>query len=516
MHSASHTPTEDPERTATSDHPPEGPLANPQSPVDIRAKRPTAFMFLLRRETLRHGGRLLSLVAIDAFSVWAAIITALALKEAWFGTWEIGLQLHQARDFAPFAILVVLFNFARLGLYGRRTERPGLGKIVTGLFQATVVCMVFILITGQRSQFSSYYIFYGTFGVGVVYIALLRLAYESASGRLLRRAGQQRRAVLIGPAVHTDDVATALSDDVDTAIQVIGSLVVRPSDAASVHVPAMGLVADLPRLLGDEQIDELIITDPAFPQNLALEVVDQAHQRGVHVRIAPSTMEILVQRAEFLPGQAVPLFDLRPPVSEGLDFVVKRTFDLVVSLLILIVISPLMLAIALAIRLTSPGPVIYRSRRPGVGGIPFDCLKFRTMLQDAELQQGELEDLNEAGGAIFKIRDDPRVTPVGKILRRLSLDELPQLLNVLQGKMSLVGPRPLPQRDFEQLEEWHKKRYLVLPGITGLWQVSGRSDLDFDDMVRLDFLYLEHWSVSLDLSILVKTIPAVFGRRGAF
>jgi exopolysaccharide biosynthesis polyprenyl glycosylphosphotransferase len=275
-------------------------------------------------------------------------------------------------------------------------------------------------------------------------------------------------------------------------------------------------VADLPRLLDAEQVDELIITDPAFPQTLALDVVDEAHKRGVHVRIAPSTMEILVQRAEFLPGQAVPLFELRPPVSEGLDFVVKRTFDLAVSLVILVMISPLMLAIALAIRLTSPGPVIYRSRRPGVGGVPFDCLKFRTMLQDAELQQGELEDLNEAGGAIFKIRDDPRVTPVGKILRRLSLDELPQLLNVLNGQMSLVGPRPLPQRDFDQLEEWHKKRYLVLPGITGLWQVSGRSDLDFDDMVRLDFLYLERWSVSLDMSILVKTIPAVFGRRGAF
>ena len=500
----------------TSDHPPKGPLANPQSTVDIRSKRPAAFMFLLRRETLRHAMRLISLVVIDAASVWVAIITALALKEAWYGNMDLGLHAHQAREFAPFAILVVLFNFARLGLYGRRTERPGLGKILTGLFQAMVVCMVFILITGQRSQFSSYYIFYGTLGVGVVYIALLRLAYESASGRLLRRAGQQRRAVLIGPAKHTDDVASKLSDDVDMAIQVIGSLVVRPTDHSSVHVPAMGLVSDLPQLLDAQQVDELIITDPAFPQDLVLDVVDQAHQRGVHVRIAPSTMEILVQRAEFLPGQAVPLFELRPPVSEGLDFVVKRTFDLVVSMVILVVISPLMLAIAAAIRLTSPGPAIYRSRRPGVGGVPFDCLKFRTMLQDAELQQGELEDLNEAGGAIFKIRDDPRVTRVGKLLRRLSLDELPQLLNVLNGQMSLVGPRPLPQRDYDRLEEWHKKRYLVLPGVTGLWQVSGRSDLDFDDMVRLDFLYLEHWSVSLDLSILVKTIPAVFGRHGAF
>jgi lipopolysaccharide/colanic/teichoic acid biosynthesis glycosyltransferase len=154
--------------------------------------------------------------------------------------------------------------------------------------------------------------------------------------------------------------------------------------------------------------------------------------------------------------------------------------------------------------------------RPGVGGAVFACLKFRTMHSDAEQRQEELESDNEADGALFKIREDPRVTAVGRFLRRFSLDELPQLWNVVRGEMSLVGPRPLPQRDYDHLEDWHRKRYLVLPGITGLWQVSGRSELDFDDLVRLDFLYLEHWSVSLDLSILVKTIPAVFLRRGAF
>jgi lipopolysaccharide/colanic/teichoic acid biosynthesis glycosyltransferase len=138
------------------------------------------------------------------------------------------------------------------------------------------------------------------------------------------------------------------------------------------------------------------------------------------------------------------------------------------------------------------------------------------MYHGADLQQAELEALNEAGGAIFKIRKDPRVTPIGGLLRRFSIDELPQLWNVLRGEMSLVGPRPLPLRDYERLEDWHKKRYLVLPGITGLWQISGRSELDFDDLVRLDFLYLERWSVFLDLSILVKTVPAVLSRRGAF
>ena len=227
-------------------------------------------------------------------------------------------------------------------------------------------------------------------------------------------------------------------------------------------------------------------------------------------------MEILVHRAEFVPGQSVPLFELRPPVFEGFDYLLKRSFDLVGASLILLVLSPLLLAVALAVKITSRGPVLYRSMRPGIGGITFACFKFRTMYADADARQADLEERNEASGALFKIRDDPRMTPVGRVIRRYSIDELPQLFNVLLGQMSLVGPRPLPQRDYDRLEDWHKKRYLVLPGITGLWQVSGRADLDFDDLVRLDFLYLERWSVFLDLSILLKTVPAVISKRGAF
>jgi lipopolysaccharide/colanic/teichoic acid biosynthesis glycosyltransferase len=172
--------------------------------------------------------------------------------------------------------------------------------------------------------------------------------------------------------------------------------------------------------------------------------------------------------------------------------------------------------ITLAVRLSSRGPIMFHSIRRGIGQRPFPCLKFRTMHTDAEERQADLEELNEASGALFKIRDDPRLTRVGRVLRRFSLDELPQLVNVLRGEMSLVGPRPLPERDYEMLEDWHRKRYLVLPGITGLWQVSGRSELDFDDLVHLDFIYLESWSLALDLTILLKTLPAVLLRRGAY
>jgi lipopolysaccharide/colanic/teichoic acid biosynthesis glycosyltransferase len=177
---------------------------------------------------------------------------------------------------------------------------------------------------------------------------------------------------------------------------------------------------------------------------------------------------------------------------------------------------PLWVLIATAIKLTSKGPVFFRDTRVGVNEREFEMIKFRTMLADAREQQAALEAANEADGPLFKIKHDPRVTRVGALLRKLSLDEVPQVLNVLRGEMSLVGPRPLRIRDYRRLEDWHRKRDLVLPGMTGLWQISGRSALGFDDLVRLDFFYIENWSLWLDISILAKTIPAVLTRRGAY
>jgi exopolysaccharide biosynthesis polyprenyl glycosylphosphotransferase len=283
-----------------------------------------------------------------------------------------------------------------------------------------------------------------------------------------------------------------------------------------VGMPVLGHVRDLPAVLDRERVDELIVTDSDFGERELLEIVDYAHRRGVEVRIAPKATELLTQRAEFVPGQAIPLFELRPPAFIGMDWVVKRAFDLVVSVLVLVIGLPIWLAIAAAVKLGSRGPVLYRDRRVGLGELEFGMLKFRTMHADAAGQQAELEASNEADGPLFKMREDPRVTSVGAFLRRFSLDEIPQLWNVLRGEMSLVGPRPLPLRDYERLEGWHRKRYLVLPGVTGLWQISGRSNLGFDDLVRLDFYYLENWSLMLDVSILVKTVPAVFAGRGAY
>jgi exopolysaccharide biosynthesis polyprenyl glycosylphosphotransferase len=480
---------------------------------DMRRKRPPALSFLLRMSTARRLARALSLLALDFAGVALAVFTSLILKSLVVrGELQFHPALHETERILPFAYLLTALLFARSGLYSSRALRPGLSRIVGSLFQVAFVALLFAVVSGEH--FSSFYLFYGSLAFALLYVSSLRAGYELLTGVILRAAGYRRRAVLVGTGKHIADVAGALADAPHSPIEVVGFL--APKSLPENGLRALGQLHDLEGVLATERVDEVIIADPDFPQADALELVDQCSRRGVRVRLAPSTMEILIHRAEFVPGQSVPLFELGPPVFEGVDFALKRTFDLIGATLLLVLLSPLLLAITIAVRLSSRGPVLYRSTRVGIGQRPFPCLKFRTMHTDAEERQADLEELNEATGALFKIREDPRLTPVGGMLRRFSLDELPQLINVLRGEMSLVGPRPLPQRDYDMLEDWHRKRYLVLPGITGLWQVSGRSELDFDDLVHLDFIYLEHWSLALDLTILLKTIPAVVTRRGAY
>jgi exopolysaccharide biosynthesis polyprenyl glycosylphosphotransferase len=479
---------------------------------DIRRKRPPALSFLLRISTARRLARVLSLLALDFAGVALAIFTALVLKEAARGHVDATTAFHGTKQFLAFAYLLTALLFARSGLYAERAQRPGLSRIVGSLFQVALVALVFAVVSGEH--FSSYYLFWGALAFALLYVSSLRSAYEWLTGVMLRAAGYRRRAVLVGTGKHIRDVAHALGDAPHSPIEVVGFLSLQELPANGLR--SLGSLADLEEVLASERVDEVIIADPDFPQVEAVDLVDRCHQRGVRVRLAPSTMEILIHRAEFVPGQSVPLFELGPPVFEGVDFALKRTFDIVGATILLVLLSPLLLGIMLAVRLSSRGPAFFSSTRRGIGQRPFACLKFRTMHTNAEEHQADLEELNEASGALFKIREDPRLTRVGRLLRRYSLDELPQLLNVLRGEMSLVGPRPLPERDYRMLEDWHRKRYLVLPGITGLWQVSGRSELDFDDLVHLDFIYLERWSLALDLTILLKTVPAVVSRRGAY
>ncbi|GBF83952.1 exopolysaccharide biosynthesis polyprenyl glycosylphosphotransferase [Aphanothece sacrum FPU3] len=239
---------------------------------------------------------------------------------------------------------------------------------------------------------------------------------------------------------------------------------------------------------------------------------------GIALRLLPSSREILYRRGipEIFAG--LPTLRVQTSVLVGWDYRFKRCLDIIGSLLGIIVLCPLFLGVAIAIQLSSPGPVFFRQERIGLHGKVFQMWKFRTMVTNAHKLQAELEGQNESeDGVLFKIKKDPRIIPIGHFLRKSSIDELPQLFNVLIGQMSLVGPRPLPLRDVERFEEWHHIRHQVLPGITGLWQISGRSDIeDFSDAARLDLYYIDNWSLNLDLDILVETVRIVVFGKGAY
>lgn len=466
---------------------------------DIRSRQSPLLGQLLHQRTLRATVRISSLLVCDVTAIVAALVGWLSLK-AWLkGDFDWALVKEQVDSYAAFASLVSILLFARHDLYKERSRRPGLPGIANALFQASVVALVFALANGEK--FNSYSVFIGALVFAIITVTSLRGIHDRITARISSATGIARRALVVGTGEHAASVAGAIGSSTRWPVEVIGG-VTAPED--------------LPSALRRERLDEVVIAEPAIPQEQVIELAEACHSAGIEVHVAPTTMEILLQRAEFRPGMAVPLFTLQPPVFAGLDFAIKRIFDIGVSMLLLVLLSPVLIAAGIAIKLTSKGPLLYRSRRPGMGERSFDCLKFRTMRDDADAQMGDLEQYNEASGALFKMKRDPRVTSVGRYLRRFSIDELPQLWNVLRGEMSLVGPRPLPQRDFDLLDDWHRQRYQVLPGITGLWQVSGRSDLDFDDLVRLDFVYLERWSVGLDLLILLKTFPAVLARRGAY
>ncbi|MEM8828348.1 MAG: sugar transferase [Cyanobacteria bacterium P01_G01_bin.19] len=238
---------------------------------------------------------------------------------------------------------------------------------------------------------------------------------------------------------------------------------------------------------------------------------------GVNWRILPINFKLPDRPAEIDTIIGVPTIRLAHSAIVGIDFFSKRVFDIIVSLLLLSIIGIPMLIIAALIRIDSSGPILYKQTRVGLKGNHFQIWKFRTMVENASELQQQLEAQNEVeGGILFKIKDDPRITPVGKYLRRFSLDELPQLFNVLRGEMSLVGPRPLPVRDVAKFAQSHYFRQEVLPGITGLWQVSGRSDTDSSGVFNLDFEYIENWSLGLDFKILLQTVQVVFGAKGAY
>jgi exopolysaccharide biosynthesis polyprenyl glycosylphosphotransferase len=480
----------------------------PRSPAevtpaaDVRFARPyflnrSPFTSLVRRAL-----SVLALVGIDIGGLVIGLYLALALRAYVVDPHPVlwGFLWNQETNWIAFLILLLVLVFWQSGLYKPRETREGATRIVPSVFLVAALSLAFAVGTGQHIAT------FGLYVVGAIVvsslIALFRTSYETLTGLVLRAAGVRRRAMLVGDAEQRLRLRQSLGRSrggID--YEFVGE--VEPGAAVELA-------------LAELTLDELIVADAGVSDERLLEIVSEAHRRAVKVRVAPRTTDLLVERGEYVPHHGVPLFELRPPIFGGMEWAMKRTFDIAVAIVLVVVGLPLWVLIAVAIKLTSRGPVLYADPRVGLGEREFRMIKFRTMVAGAAERQAALERVNEASGALFKIRQDPRVTLVGRFLRRFSLDEVPNLLNVLRGEMSLVGPRPLPLRDYSLLEPWHRRRYNVLPGLTGLWQVAGRSDLTFDDLVRLDFYYLENWSIWLDISILVKTPLAVIGRTGAY
>ena len=353
--------------------------------------------------------------------------------------------------------------------------------------------------------------FWGTSAAALV-------AARTVRARLARSVAGYRRVLIVGSGPHARRICRELSADTLTRYQVLGF--VDTSDGPSspfMTRRTLGRLDDLESLLAREHVDEVHIGLPVRSHYLQIEDTIRICERiGVKAMYGADIFGTALARPRVgRAGGPLPRVELQV-VADGWQLVVKRAFDIVVSALALVALSPLMLAVAAAVKLTSPGPVIFAQERYGLNRRRFQMLKFRTMVPDAERLQASLEAFNEVQGPVFKIANDPRITPLGRVLRRTSIDELPQLCNVLKGDMSLIGPRPLPLRDVSKFtSSADLRRFSVRPGITGLWQVSGRSGLGFDQWITLDLHYIDNWSLALDARILARTIPAVIRGTGA-
>jgi exopolysaccharide biosynthesis polyprenyl glycosylphosphotransferase len=279
-----------------------------------------------------------------------------------------------------------------------------------------------------------------------------------------------------------------------------------------------GILSEVESVISQEPVDEVIVALPISRYGSLVEtIVRVCEEQGIIVRVWTEMFNLRIAKSRVDEIDGVPIVTIHSGPQENWQLGLKVLLDILGSSALLVVLLPLFAVVALLIRIDSPGPAFFYQERVGLNKRRFRLVKFRTMFDGANQQQQQLEHLNEADGPVFKIRSDPRVTRLGSFLRRYSIDELPQLFNVLKQDMSLVGPRPLPVRDVERIDkQGHKRRFSVKPGITCLWQVNGRSDVSFDHWVRLDLEYIDSWSLGLDMRILLKTIPAVVKGSGAY
>jgi exopolysaccharide biosynthesis polyprenyl glycosylphosphotransferase len=443
--------------------------------------------------------RLLSvvvLILIDAVALSVGI-----LDSAYFA----GAGQEVLTTYLPIVLAVGLALFAAQDLYDRAAARRNPGALL-----GAVMLWAGLLIIGSVVYPES------GFGLGGVLLAALlallvsgalRFLYEQGVEWIYRRGSFRIPTLVIGEREDRERLIRTL-DGSPGAYSLVGEF-----DLSGGRV-------DLPRLrerLDDTEVRNVILTGAErIADEEFLDLLRSVRLRKIKLQVVPGAITLLKSKPVLSEYTGVPLFEVGYPRLDNTQQSLKRLLDVTGSLLGLILLSPLLLAVSLAVKLTSSGPVLFRQKRVGADEKVFICYMFRSMYEDAEARQEELEALNEVDGAVFKIKNDPRITLIGHFIRRWSIDELPQLINVLKGEMSLVGPRPLPLRDFERMSEMHKRRLAAIPGMSGYWQISGRSNLSFDDMVRLDLYYIENWSLSFDIKIILKTLGAVLRREGAY
>lgn len=429
----------------------------------------------------------------------------------------------KVQNFIAFAaFLLIWYGLSRLfGLYdSRRLSRRS--KEVFDVLKATTLEASFICIAALVFKFMmvtplflmEFWIISSTTVVFSRLVARYVLSQVRMRGRNLRDmiiVGTNPRAVLFAQNIETKPTlgyrVLGFADQDWEGLEEF-----RKGD-----YPLASDFEEFPSLLRERSIDEVVIALPMksmYPQ--ASRIATLCEEQGIIVRLLPDLFDLRLSQSKTGVLDDVAMITLCSHVAEGWQHLAKRVLDFTVSLLVVIAFAPIFLLTAVLIKLTSPGPVFFIQERVGLSKRRFRLYKFRTMVADAECRMYEIEHLNEVCGPVFKIKNDPRLTPLGKFLRKLSIDELPQLLNVLKGDMSLVGPRPLPVRDYQRFaQDWQRRRFSVRPGITCLWQVNGRSSVPFEKWMELDMQYIDQWSLRLDFEILVKTIPAVIKGAGA-
>jgi exopolysaccharide biosynthesis polyprenyl glycosylphosphotransferase len=437
-------------------------------------------------------------------------------------------------DFDPltkyFGLLSVIFGLIWLGLlaaYRSRSPRiVGAGmEEYRRVLSATLATIGVVAVTLMifRPEYARGYLALA-FPLGLVFLILGRLACRRVLGWYRKRGQCVTSVVAVGNAAAVRSLVQSLERSWGYGYSVVGVCLTGRVGGGTLDVPGVG---PLP-ILGDEhQVEQAILEVNADTVALTTtehlgheglrELSWDLDRLGVDLVVSPGMLDVAGPRLTMRPVAGLPLIHVEKPQYSGTKRVQKRAFDMCLSLGILTAALPVMLLAAFAIKMTSRGPIFYLSERIGLDGRPFQMVKFRTMVVGADQQLDELAEHNEmSGGVLFKMKQDPRVTSVGRVLRRYSIDELPQFFNVLKRDMSVVGPRPPLAREVLQYDERVWRRMLVLPGITGLWQVSGRADLSWEDSVRLDLSYVENWSLTNDLLIAAKTARTVFGASGAY